>query len=238
MSLKVWRLARILCHLSWGGLASPPQPPCPLSRTPLHDSLHVDRVAAVLRLLAPMFRQKFTRLRLLAGLCHVGDSISVFFGDFSLLRQSLQKKVFHHINWLAPSRLLLPQRRTARFDVSVKTMESVCLVTVELTPHTYAHLRKTLCFALHRHGHADVPVGACQQKCFSVREVSSQSCKFRHETSYEVWGGVFTSRAIYFTLQARIYARIYELPAKFFSIDSCRKIHSDDRERQRQSWTR
>jgi len=44
---------------------------CPLFRTPLHDSLHVDRVAAVLRLLEPMFRQKFTRLRLLAGLCHI-----------------------------------------------------------------------------------------------------------------------------------------------------------------------
>ena len=39
--------------------------------TPLHDSLHVDRVAAVLRFLEPMFRQKFTRLRLIAGLCHV-----------------------------------------------------------------------------------------------------------------------------------------------------------------------
>ena len=47
MSLKVWRLARIPCHLSWGGLASPPQPPCPLFRTPLHDSLHVDRMAHI-----------------------------------------------------------------------------------------------------------------------------------------------------------------------------------------------
>jgi len=42
----------------------------------------------------------------------------------------------------------------------LSNQESECLATVELTPHTYIHLRETLfcpslVFAFHRHGHAE-----------------------------------------------------------------------------------
>ena len=54
-----------------------------------------------------------------------------------------------------------------RSDVFVKTKCSVCLVTVELTPHTYAHLRETLCFclfALHCHDYTDGRLRCCHSQ--------------------------------------------------------------------------
>ena len=56
-----------------------------------------------------------------------------------------QKKcVLVHKNSLAPCQLVPSQRRATCCDVSFQTKQSECLVIVELTSHTYTHLRETL----------------------------------------------------------------------------------------------
>jgi len=129
--------------------------------------------------------------------------VRFFFGSDSKLREILHRPPFFYKATKKPKELW---HRATRSDVPVQTKESVCLVTVELTPHTYTHLREALCLLCLL---STVMVTPTVQKGFKFvnRSVSlrrkeallltfwSKSSKFRKETSCQVRGGESTPQA-------------------------------------------
>jgi len=95
--------------------------------------------------------------------CDISSTSEREFPDFWVnfwLLNSLQRGVLVHKNSLASLSMLVAASSHALWRVLSNKAIWECLVTAELTPHTYIVLRETLfcpvfLLALHRHGHAE-----------------------------------------------------------------------------------
>jgi len=99
----------------------------------------------------------FRRANLIYRLLHSfslrgrGSNFGVFSPPLSLppmrpiwLLNSLQKRYFSTQEFTRCLSTVSSQRRVTHSDVSFQTKQSVCSITVELTPHTHLSLSKTL----------------------------------------------------------------------------------------------